>query len=410
VEREAVLVGIDVGTSKVCALIGEVARDGSLTIVGKGVVPASGLRRAVVVNIEQTVRSISGAVDHSERLSGYQIDRAFVGVGGQNVESQNSRGTVAVSGHRREVTREDVSRALEVARAVQIPSNREVLHVLPRGFIVDGQEGVKDPLEMSAIRLEIETHIVTAAATAVRNLAKCVLAANVKIDELVANSLASAESVLSDTERDLGVAVADIGAGTIDLALFMDGSPFKTIVLPVGGNNVTNDLAIGLKTSLQIAEELKIQHGSCDLSTVADDDIISVSMLGEVAGRTISRVDVCRIIEARMREMFEMLGAEIRAAGDGVLPAGVVLTGGASQLAGAAALGREVMDMPVRVAGPTGVGGLTDNILNPAYSTAIGLLYWGAKALESGEATRFESAPASGLLARVRDGLRHLLP
>ncbi len=409
-EREAVLVGIDVGTSKVCALIGEVARDGSLTIVGKGVVPASGLKKAVVVNIDQTVRSISGAVDHAERLSGLQIDRAFVGVGGQHVESQNSRGAVAVSGHTREVTREDINRALEVARAVSIPSNREVLHVLPRGFIVDGQEGVKDPLGMSAIRLEIETHIVTAGATAVRNLAKCVQAANVKVDELVANSLASAESVLSETEMDLGVAVADIGAGTIDLALFLDGSPFKTAVLPIGGNNVTNDVAIGLKTSLQVAEELKIQNGSCDLSSVADDEMINVSMLGEAAGRTISRLEVCRIIEARMRETFEMLGAEIKAAGEGLLPAGVVLTGGASQLAGAAALGREVLDMPVRVAGPVGVGGLTDNILTPAYSTAIGLLYWGAKGLESGEVQRFESAPAGGLPYRVRDAIRNLFP
>ena len=409
-EREAVLVGIDVGTSKVCALIGEVARDGSLTIVGKGVAPASGLKKAVVVNIDQTVRSIAGAVDHSERLSGYQIDRAFVGVGGQNVESQNSRGAVAVTGHMREVTREDIDRALEVARAVSIPSNREVLHVLPRGFIVDGQEGVKDPLGMSAVRLEIETHIVTAAATAVRNLAKCVQAANVKIDELVANSLASAETVLSDTERELGVAVADIGAGTIDLALFLDGSPFKTAVLPVGGNNVTNDVAIGLKTSLQVAEELKIQHGTCDLSTVVGDEAISVSMLGEAAGRTVSRLDVCRIIEARMRETFEMLGAEIRAAGEGVLPAGLVLTGGASQLAGAAALGREVLNMPVRVAGPTEVGGLTDNIMNPAYSTAIGLLYWGAKGLEADDRGPYPTAPVGGLPGRVRDALRHLFP
>jgi cell division protein FtsA len=410
VEREAVLVGIDVGTSKVCALIGEVARDGSLTIVGKGVVPASGLKKAVVVNIEQTVRSISGAVDHAERLSGYQIDRAFVGVGGQHVESQNSRGAVAVTGHQREVTREDINRALEVARAVSIPSNREVLHVLPRGFIVDGQEGVKDPLGMSAIRLEIETHIVTAAATPVRNLAKCVQAANVKIDELVACSLASAEAVLSDTERDLGVAVADIGASTIDLALFLDGSPFKTAVLPVGGNNVTNDVAIGLKTSLQVAEELKTMHGTCDLSTVDEDEVISVSMLGEAAGRTVSRIEVCRIIEARMRETFEMLAAEIRSSGEGMLPAGIVLTGGAAQLAGAAALGREVLDMPVRVSGPTGIGGLTDNILTPAYSTAIGLLYWGARGLEAGDSQRFESAPAGGLPSRVRDALRNLFP
>jgi cell division protein FtsA len=410
VEREAVLVGIDVGTSKVCALIGEVSGDGSLTIVGKGVVPASGLKKAVVVNIEQTVRSISGAVDHAERISGYQIDRAFVGVGGQHVESQNSRGTVLVSGHHREVTPEDVDRAMEVARAGTVPSGREVLHVLPRGFIIDGLEGVKDPLGMSAVRLEIETHMVTAAATAVRNLAKCVQAANVKIDELVASSLASGEAVLSHTEKDLGVAVADIGAGTIDLALYLDGSPFKTSVLPVGGNNVTNDIAIGLKTSLQVAEELKLQHGSCDLSTVAEDDEISITVLGEAAGRTVSRVELCGIIEARMREIFEMLGAEIRASGEGLLPAGVVLTGGAAQLTGAAALGREVLNMPVRVAGPAGVGGLTDNIMNPAYSTAIGLLYWGAKGLESAERGPYPPAPAGGLLLRVRDGIRNLFP
>ncbi|MGD0862814.1 MAG: cell division protein FtsA [Candidatus Limnocylindrales bacterium] len=409
-EREAVLVGIDVGTSKVCALIGEVGRDGGLTIVGKGVVPSAGLKKAVVVNIEQTVRSITGAVEHSERSSGYQIDRAFVGVGGQHVESQNSRGAVAVSGHSREVTREDINRATEVARAVTIPSNREVLHVLPRGFIVDGQEGVKDPLGMSAIRLEIETHIVTASATAVRNLAKCVQSANVRIDELVAASLASAETVLSDTERELGVAVVDIGAGTIDLALFIDGQAYKTAVLPVGGNNVTNDVAIGLKTSLQVADELKIQHGSCDLTTIAPDEMISVAMLGEPAGRSIHRIEMCQIIEARMRETFELLRAEIRMAGEGMLPAGVVLTGGAAQLAGAAALGREVLDMPVRVAGPMDVGGLTDNILNPAYSTAIGLLLWGAKGLDGADGSRFESAPAGGAVGRFRDALRHLFP
>jgi cell division protein FtsA len=410
VEREAVLVGIDVGTSKVCALIGEVGRDGGLTIVGKGVVPSAGLKKAVVVNIEQTVRSITGAVEHSERSSGYQIDRAFVGVGGKHVESQNSRGAVAVSGHHREVTREDINRATEVARAVTIPSDREVLHVLPRGFIVDGQEGVKDPLGMSAIRLEIETHIVTASATAVRNLAKCVQSANVRIDELVAASLASAETVLSDTERELGVAVVDIGAGTIDLALFLDGQSYKTAVLPVGGNNVTNDVAIGLKTSLQVAEDLKIQHGSCDLSTIDPEEMVSVAMLGEPGGRSIHRREICEIIEARMRETFELLRAEIRMAGEGMLPAGVVLTGGAAQLGGIAAMGRDILDMPVRVAGPMEIGGLTDNILNPAYSTAIGLLMWGAKGLGGADGARFESVPAGGAVGRVRDALRHLFP
>ena len=275
-EREAVLVGIDVGTTKVTALIGEVGRDGGLTIIGKGTMSTTGLKKGVVVNIEQTVHSITGAVEQAERLSGWKIDRAFVGVGGQHVESQNSRGAVAVSGHDREVTREDINRATEVARAVSIPSNREVLHVLPRQFIVDGQEGVKDPLGMSAIRLEVETHIVTGSATAVQNLTKCVVAAGVKIDELVADSLASAEAVLTETEKELGVAVADIGAGTIDLALFEDGSPFHTSVLPVGGNNVTMDIAAVLKTSLQVAEELKIRHGTCDLRAVDPDEQINV--------------------------------------------------------------------------------------------------------------------------------------
>ncbi len=410
-EREAVLVAIDVGTSKVCALIGEVSRDGSLTIVGKGSVPSNGgLKKAVVVNIEQTVRAIADAIEGAERTSAYKIDRAFVGLGGQHVESQNSRGAVAVSGHHREITREDVNRATEVARAVSIPSNRDILHVLPRGFIVDGQEGVKDPLGMSAIRLEVETHIVTASATAVQNLSKCVQAAGVKIDELVATSLASAEAVLSETEKELGVAVADIGAGTIDLALFADGSPFHTAVVPVGGNNFTNDVAIGLKTSLQVAEELKVRHGTCDLASVGEDEMINVTVLGEAAGRSVSRIEVCRIIEARMRETLEMLKAEMQAVGHGMLPAGLVMTGGASQLAGTAELGREILEMPVRIAAPSNVGGLVDNLLTPAYSTSIGLLLWGARSLAAGEPGRYESAPAGGGLARLRDAVRSLFP
>jgi cell division protein FtsA len=410
VEREAVLVAIDVGTTKVCVLIGEVSGDGALTIIGKGIVPATGLKKARVVNIDQTVSSIASAVEHAERLSGWKIDRAFVGVGGQHVECQNSRGAVAVSGHTREVSQEDVNRATEVARALSIPSNREVLHVLPRGFIVDGHEGVKDPLGMSAIRLEVETHIVTASATDVQNLSKCVQAAGVKIDELVAGSLASAEAVLNETERELGVAVADIGAGTIDLALFADGSPFHSAVLPVGGNNVTNDIAIGLKTSLQVAEQLKVDHGTAKLSSVDPDEEIMVTVLGEEAGRRVSRLEVCEIIEARMRETFEMLRDEMRAAGQGMLPAGIVLTGGAAQLAGTAELGREILEMPVRIAGPSDIAGLTDNLYTPAASTAIGLLRWGSKAVLDSEPMHYESAPASGGIGRLRDAIRNIFP
>ncbi len=285
-ERET-FVGIDVGTTKVVALIGEVGRDGGLTIIGKGIVPASGLRKGIVVNIDQTVHSISAAVEKAERHAGYKIERAFVGVGGQHVEGLNSPGQVAVAGPRREVTQEDVNRSIEVARAVSIPSTRDVLHVIPRGYTVDGQEGVMNPLGMSAVRLEVSTHIVTASATAVQNLTKCVTAADVKIDELVAAGLASAEAVLSPNERELGVAVADIGAGTIDLTLYADGSPFHTAVLPVGGSNVTNDVAIGLKTSLHVAEALKVDHGTCDLAGVDPDEVISVTVLGDEAGRTV---------------------------------------------------------------------------------------------------------------------------
>jgi cell division protein FtsA len=410
VEREAVLVGIDVGTSKVCTLIGEVSRDGRITVMGHGTIPSSGLKKGVVVNIDQTVRSIAESVEKAERLSGWKIDRAFVAVGGQHVESLNSPGQVAVSGPRKEVSREDVNRAVEVARAVSIPGNQVVLHVERRGFKVDGQEGVKDPLGMSALRLEVEVHIVTGAATAVQNLSKCVNAAGVKIDELVASGLASADSVLTETEKELGVAVADIGAGTIDLGMFADGSPFRTAVLPVGGNNVTNDLALGLKTSLQVAEELKIQHGTCNLAAVDDEEEISVSVLGEEAGRMIQRREACEIIEARMRETFELMRGEMSRGGAGMLPAGLILTGGGSQLAGTAELGREVLGMPVRVAAPSGIAGLVDTIMTPAYSTAVGLLVWGASTLDEGEPLRYESAPASGGLGRLRDAIRSIFP
>jgi len=406
-----VLVAIDVGTSKVVALIGEVTRDGALTIIGKGAPTASGLKKGVVINIDQTVSSIRGAIEGAERLSGYKLESAFVSVGGAHVESQNSRGAVAVSGPRREVGREDVDRATEVARAVTIPSNREVLHVLPRGFVVDGQEGVKDPLGMSAIRLEVETHIVHASATAVQNLTKCVGMANVRIDELVASSLAAGEAVLSDTERELGVAVADIGAGTTDLALFMDGSPLHTAVLPIGGNNVTNDVAIGLKTNLTAAEDMKIRHGTADPGGVSEDEEVTVEVIGEGEDRTAPRSELADIIEARMRELFEKLGQEIERAGHaGRLPAGLVLTGGAAQLTGAAGLGREVLKMPVRVASPGGVGGLTDHLLEPAYSTSIGLLLWGARVVTETEPGRYESAPAGGSLGRFRDWMRGLFP
>jgi cell division protein FtsA len=291
---------------------------------------------------------------------------------------------------------------------VSIPSNREVLHVERRGFTVDGQEGVKDPLGMSALRLEVEAHIVSASATAVQNLTKCVQLAGVKIDELVVNGLASSEAVLTETEKELGVAVADIGAGTIDLTLFSEGSPFHTAVLPVGGNNVTNDVAIGVKTTLQVAEQLKVRHGTCDLRDLEDEEI-SVAVLGEEAGRTVSREELCQIIESRMRETFELLRGEMSRSGHGMLPAGIILTGGAAQLAGTAELGRDVLQMPVRISGPTGIAGLIDTIGDPSYATAVGLLRWGAIQVALGDPAHFEAAPANGF-GRLRSAFRSIFP
>lgn len=410
-DRETVLVGIDAGTTKVTTLIGEVSRDGDVNIIGYGIAPSVGMKKGMVANIDQTVNSIAASLEKAERLSGYKISSAFVAVGGSHISSQNSRGVVAVSGHKREVSREDVARATEAAKAIQVPSNREILHVLPRGYIVDGQEGIKDPLGMSAVRLEVETHIVAGAATSIQNLSKCIANANVQIDELVINSLAAAEATLTDTEKELGVMVADIGGGTIDLAIFTDGAAYHSAVLPVGGINVTNDVAIGLRTSLDLAEEIKIKHGSANLADVAPEELLNVAILGEGGGQTIQRRKLCEIIEARMGEIYSLMGEEIKRSGHaGMLPAGVVLTGGGARLAGVAELAREVLQMPVRVAAPQGVGGLMDQLSTPAFSTPIGLLLWGAHHLGTEPIAFTTGSPLSGGLGRLADWVRGLFP
>ena len=409
-EREAVLVGIDVGTSKVCALIGEVSRDGKLTIMGHGTVPASGLKKGVVINIDQTVRSIQDAVERAERLSGWKIDRAFVGVGGQHVESLNSRGQVAVTAHHREVTREDVIRAIEVARAVTIPSNRQEIHVERRGFTVDGQEGVKDPLGMSALRLEVETHIVTASATAVQNLTKCVSAAGVKIDELVVDGLASAEAVLSDEEKELGILLIDLGGGTTDVALFRDGAIWHTGVLPLGGDHISNDVAVGLRTPTAEAEELKKRHGCALTALVREDEVISVPSVGGRKARELSRQILSEIIQPRVEEIFTLVARELTKAGlEDAAAAGVVVTGGASILPGVPELAEQVFDLPVRRGLPTGVGGLSDVVRSPIYSTGVGLALYGARGRRSGVAMdESGGSMAPGALRRLRDWFSEL--
>jgi cell division protein FtsA len=410
-DRETVLVGIDAGTTKVTTLIGEVGRTGDVDIIGYGIAPSAGMKKGMVANIDQTVNSIASSLEKAERLSGYKISSAFVSVGGSHISSQNSRGVVAVSGHKREVSHEDVARATEAAKAVQMPSNRETLHVVPRGYIVDGQEGIKDPLGMSAVRLEVETHIVSGLSTSIQNLTKCIANASVHIDEMVISSLAAAEATLTDTEKELGVLVADIGGGTTDIAIFTDGGIYHSAVLPVGGINVTMDVAIGLRTSQNLAEEIKIKHGTANLLAVQPEELLNVAVLGEGAGQTIQRRKLAEIIEARMSEIYSLIGEEIKRSGHGgMLPAGVVLTGGGARIAGAAELAREVFQMPVRVGAPQGVGGLMDQLSNPAFSTPIGLLLWGAHHAGEEPIGYASSSPLSGVGSRFVDWIRGLFP
>jgi cell division protein FtsA len=410
-DRETVLVGIDAGTTKVTTLIGEVDRVGDVSIIGYGIAPSVGMKKGMVANIDQTVNSVAASLEKAERLSGYKISSAFVAVGGSHITSQNSRGVVAVSGHKREVSREDVARATEAAKAIQTPSNRENLHVIPRGYIVDGQEGIKDPLGMSAVRLEVETHLVFGAATSIQNLSKCIANANVQIDELVVGSLAAGEATLTDTEKELGVLVADIGGGTTDIAIFTDGAAYHSAVLPVGGINVTNDVAIGLRTSLNLAEEIKIKHGTANLSEVQPEELLNVAVLGDGGGQTIQRKKLCEIIEARMSEIYSLIGEEVKRSGhSGMLPAGVVLTGGGARIGGAAELAREVFQMPVRVGSPQGVGGLMDQLSNPAFSTPIGLLLWGAHHAGEEPIGFSVGSPVGAGVGRVVDWIRGLFP
>jgi len=378
--KERVIVGIDVGTTKICALIGEVSQDNRLTIVGVGMAPSQGLRKGIVVNIDEAAAAIREALDKTERTSGYKIGTALVGIAGNHIMSQNSRGIVAVSPNMHEITQNDVDRAIEAARAQPLPHNREVLHVIPREYIVDGENGIHDPLGMSGNRLEVETHIITAAQAQIMNLYKSVEKTGIEIDDLVLEPLASSEAVLTGAEKDLGVAMIDIGGGTTDLAIFLNGTVWYTAVIPIGGNQLTNDIAVGLRTDPHIAEEMKRKYGVALAERVDVNEMIKLQTFGSASGEPVSRRFLCEIIEARVRELFMLVREEIRNAGyQGVLPAGIVLTGGSSQLTDILDLARDVLQMPARIGTPSQLTGLVDSINGPAFSTSVGLLSWGLR-------------------------------
>lgn len=373
--EEPIVVGIDIGTTKVCTLVARVEGERSLRILGVGIEPAQGIRKGTIVDLQAASQSIARSIEKAERSSGLEVTAALVSLAGSHVSSVNSKGVVGIAG--RVIDQEDIARALDAAQAVAIPHNREIIHVIQRGFTVDGQDGIRMPVGMHGYRLEVEAHIITAAAATVENLRQSVQASGVEVTQFVLNPLASAEVVLSETERQMGVVVCDIGGGTTDMAIYIDGDVWHTMVLGVGGNHVTSDIAHGLRLSMAQAEEIKKQYGHAIQDEIAETDIFSARIFGEETATQISRRELAMIIEARMEEIFDLVLQEIKRSGyDGLLPAGMVLTGGSSLMPGTRTLANRVMGLPVRIARPENMVGLTDQLHSPAYSTSVGLLYW----------------------------------
>ncbi len=411
---DEIVVGIDVGTTKVCTLVGRVEEE-TIRILGVGIEPSAGIKKGVIVDLAAASQAITQSVGKAEQTSGVEITGAMVSLAGAHVSSINSRGVAGVSD---EVIDEiDVGRALEAARAVAIPHNREIIHIIQRGFSVDGQDGISMPLGMRGYRLEVEAHIITAAQATVENLRQCVSAAGVEVLQFVLNPLASGDVVLTDTERQMGVAVCDIGGGTTDLALYVDGHVWHTMVLAVGGNHITNDIATGLRLPLTQAEEVKKKYGYALKSGVGVEETFSVKSFGEDQPVKVSRQDMAHIIEARVEEIFALTLQEIKRSGyDGLLPAGMVLTGGTSALPGIRQLASQILGLPVRTAQPENLVGLVDQLKSPAYSTGVGLLHWAAALTEE------DPSPARGRKQRggkreshvnldpVKDWFKRLLP
>jgi cell division protein FtsA len=373
------IVALDIGTTKTCALIGEVTDAGMFRILGSGVVPSRGLRKGVVTDVKEASLAIASAVEQAERVSGLALDSAYVGIAGAHIQSTNSRGVAAIHSGRG-VIQDDIDRALEAAEAIAVPSNREIIHVIPRGFTLDGQDGVKDPLGMVGFRLEVEAHIVTGAAASIQNVAKAVEGAGLKIIDLVLEPIAAGETVLTTSEKEMGVVLADIGGGTTGIAIFIDGSVWHTVILPIGGIHVTNDLAVGLRTPFDAAEEMKVKYGHADPAQVPETDLIDVAAFGEEGRRTVGRREIAEIIRARVEEIGQLILTEVKRSGyDNLLPAGVVLCGGTAELVGIKALAREVLQMPVRVGAPRDIEGFVDRVSSARFATSVGLLQWGWK-------------------------------
>ena len=373
--EQRLLVGLDIGTSKVVAIVGELQEDNSLEVIGFGMHPSRGLKKGVVVNIESTVTSIQRAVEEAELMAGCEIHAVYTGIAGSHVRSLNSHGIVAIRD--REVTRSDVDRVIDAARAVAIPADQKILHVLPQEFIIDGQEGLREPIGMSGVRLEARVHMVTGAASAAQNIVKCVQRCGLEVEDIVLEQLASSHAVLTDDEKELGVCLVDVGGGTTDIAVFNSGAIRHTAVIPIAGDQVTNDIAISLRTPTHYAEEIKIKY-ACALSQLATaDETIEVPSVGDRPSRRLARQTLAEVVEPRYEELFGFVRDELRRSGfEEMVAAGVVLTGGSSKMEGAVELAEEVFHMPVRLGLPQHVRGLGDVVRNPIHATGVGLLLY----------------------------------
>ena len=410
--EELVFVGLDIGTTKVCMLVGQMDAEKRLRVIGAGVVPSLGMRKGGVVNLEAVAKAVEAAKDRAERTSGYEVTAALVSFSGGHVSSMNSKGVAGVSG--RTIGNEDISRAMDAARALALPYERQILHVIPRGYVVDGQDGIRSPIGMHGFRLEVETHVVTSSSTALRNLEKCIQAAGIEVDGWVLGSLAAAESVLTETEREMGVVVCDIGGGTCDVAIYIEGSVWHTGVIPVGGHHLTSDIAQGLHLPQETAETVKCRHGHARLSGQDPQQAFAVRPFGHDKTVPIQRAELAAIIEPRVEELFGLIRQEIKRSGyDGLIPAGVVLTGGTSKLPGIRDVAADLLRLPVRLGQPENLRGLVDQLLSPSFSASVGLLHW-ARMQE--EQMMIDGKANGGLphlrldLGKASEFLRRLLP
>ncbi|MEK7470763.1 MAG: cell division protein FtsA [Patescibacteria group bacterium] len=419
-QKTRIIAGVELGSSKVTTLVAQVNEDPvnletSINVVGASSFESKGIKKGQIVDIEEAVESIIASVEGAERMAGYNLEKAYIALGGAHVRSQNSHGVVAVSDPQGEITVNDVDRAVEAASAISLPTSREVVHVLSRDFVVDGETGVKDPIGMSGVRLEVDTHIITAATSTMKNLRKAVNEVGIQIEDLVFSGLASAEAVVSGTEKELGCVLIDIGGGTTSVAVFMDGSLTYSGVIPVGARNVTNDLAIGLRVSLETAEKIKLVLSAKKKKEEDMSDEVDLSTMGVTEVKKISKKTLLEgIIRPRLNEIFTMVRLELEREGIiNRIPAGAIVTGGGSETVGVADSAKRMLSLPVRIGVPRGVGGLIDDIITPSFATPVGLLIYGAKHLPNENLTRFGKKiklPSMGFLGKIIDSIRDLLP